>query len=170
MVREPHLDEDADPRQMRMLMRIWTKQLQEILSMRRLQALEQLTLNFSLTDQEVAWQDCLRFLQMIIKNSPTVRKLSLESLHLADPLPPTKVLAEQLVAKLVNFEQVDFGTDGFLHDHHWDVGDNSVANAILRRLAAVASSGQDSKLQVLSKPNYYCHSDLIIIIQIFFII
>ena len=137
----------------------WTQDLQRVLSMKRLQALQQLNLDFSFTVQDVVWRDCIRFLQIITRNSPTVRKLSLESLHLADPLPPSKVLAEQLVAKLVNFEQVDFGTDGFLRDHHWDAGDNSVANALLRRLApaamaAVLSSGEGSKLWVLSMPAY----------------
>ena len=132
----------------------WTKDLQRVLSMKRLQTLEQLTLDFSLMTEDVVWRDCLRFLQIVIRNSPTVRKLTLESLHLADPLPPSKVLAEKLVAKLVNFEQVDFGTDGFLRDNHWDVGENSVANAFLRRLAAVASSGEESKLRVLSMPGY----------------
>ena len=59
------------------------------------------------------------------------------------------------MAKLVNFEQVDFGTDGFLRDHHWDVdGNSSVANALLRRMADVASSGEGSKLRVLSMPGY----------------
>ena len=133
----------------------WTKDLQRVLSMKRLQTLEQLTLDFSLmTEQDVVWRDCLRFLQIVIRNSPTVRKLTLESLHLADPLPPSKVLAERLVANLVNFEQVDFGTDGFLRDNHWDIGEKSVANAFLRRLTAVVSSGEESKLRVLSMPGY----------------
>ena len=133
----------------------WTKDLQRVLSMKRLQTLEQLTLDFSLmTVQDVVWRDCLRFLQIVIRNSPTVRKLTLESLHLADPLPPSKVLAERLVANLVNFEQVDFGTDGFLRDNHWDIGEKSVANAFLRRLTAVVSSGEESKLRVLSMPGY----------------
>ena len=130
----------------------WTKDLQRVLSMKRLQALQQLNLDFSFTVQDVPLRDCIRFLQIIIRNSPTVRKLSLESLHLADPLPPSQVLAEKLVTKLVNFEQVDFGTDGFLRDlWTWD---NSVANALLRRLAAVLSSGEGSKLWVLSMPAF----------------
>ena len=130
----------------------WTQDLQRVLRMKRLQALQQLNLDFSFTVQDVPLRDCIRFLQIIIRNSPTVRKLSLESLYLADPLPPSKVLAEKLVTKLVNFEQVDFG--GFLRDHHWDAGDNSVANALLRRLAAVLSSGEGSKLWVLSMPAF----------------
>ena len=125
----------------------WTQDLQRVLRMKRLQALQQLNLDFSLTVQDVLLQDCIRFLQIIIRNSPTVGKLSLESLHLADPLPPSQALAEKLVAKLVNFEQVDFGTDGFLREH-------CVASALLRRLAAVLSSGEGSKLRVLSMPAY----------------
>ena len=75
-------------------------------------------------------------------------------MHLADPLPSSKVLAERLLSKLVNFEEVDFGSNGFLRDHHWDVDGNSVPNAFLRRLAAVSSAGEGSKLRVLSMPGY----------------
>ena len=49
------------------------------------------------------------------------------------------------MAKLVKFEEVDFGTFGFLRDA-------SNANAVLRGVAA--SSGEGSKLRVLSIPGY----------------
>ena len=49
------------------------------------------------------------------------------------------------MAKLVKFEEVDFGTFGFLRDA-------SNANAVLRGVAA--SSGEGSKLRVLSIPGH----------------
>ena len=130
----------------------WTQDLEGVLNMRRLQTLQQLTLDFSLAVQHVLWQDCISFLQIISKNSPTVRKLYLDSLHLADPLPAPNVLAKRLVPKLVNFEEIDFGINCFLRDDYWSR--SSIVKAILRRLVAVASSGEDSKLQVLSMPGY----------------
>ena len=48
--------------------------LPELLNMRRLQPLQQLTLYFKMS---VSWQDCIHFLQII---PPSVRKLSLEGL------------------------------------------------------------------------------------------
>ena len=59
---------------------------------------------------------------------------------------PVDELAQQLVAKLVKFEEVDFGTFGFLRDA-------SNANAVLRGVAA--SSGEGSKLRVLSMPGHF---------------
>ena len=64
-----------------------TEDLLGILNMRRLQTLEQLTLDFSSTVEDVSQQECIRFLQIILENSPTVRKLSLESLHVAAYFP-----------------------------------------------------------------------------------
>ena len=49
------------------------------------------------------------------------------------------------MAKLVKFEEVDFGSFGFLRDA-------SNANAVLRGVAA--SSGEGSKLRVLSMPGH----------------
>ena len=57
-------------------------------------------------------------------------------------------MAEELVAELVKFEEVDFGTFGFLRDA-------SNANALLRGVTAVASSGEGSKLRVLSMPGHF---------------
>ena len=56
-------------------------------------------------------------------------------------------MVEQLVAKLVEFEQVDLGDDGFLRD-------TDIANAFLRGVTAMTSSGEDSKLRVLSMPGF----------------
>ena len=133
----------------------WTQDLKEVLNMRRLSSLHQLTLDFSLTSlfDNVNWKDCISFLQIISKNSPTVRNLCLETLFLAEPLPAPNVLAKKLVAKLVNFEEIDFGTEGFLFEDYCDTTSrSSITNAILRRLLAVVKSGEDSKLQVLSIP------------------
>ena len=117
--------------------------LQKVLTMRRLQALGQLTLTFML---EVSWQDCIHFLQSI---PPSVRKLSLRCLSLATPLPPIHVLAEELV----KFEEV----------HLCDFGgiDSNLKAAILRAVAAVVgSSGKESKLKVLSMfARAWCISD-----------
>ena len=49
------------------------------------------------------------------------------------------------MAKLLKFEEVDFGHFGFLQD--W-----ASVNATLRRLTASISSGEDSKLKILSLP------------------
>ena len=54
---------------------------------------------------------------------------------------------EELVSKLVKFEEVYFGYCGFLVRN-----DAGFADAILRRLTAVISSGEDSKLKVFSMP------------------
>ena len=64
-----------------------TKDLLRVLNMGRLETLEQLTLDFSSTVQDVSQQECIRFLQIILENSPKVRKLSLESLHVASYFP-----------------------------------------------------------------------------------
>ena len=116
--------------------------LKEFLKMGRLNALQQLTLDFL---SHVSWQDCIHLLETI---PPSVRKLSLKRLNLVEPLPSIHVLAERLVAKLVKFEEVNFGirSHGFL-----DVP--GIVNAILRRLAAVGTSREDSKLKVLSLPS-----------------
>ena len=117
--------------------------LLRVLNLRRLQALQQLTLDF--ISLPISWHDCIHLLQ----NIPTsVRKLSLESLYLGKPSLPIHELAEELVAKLVNFEEVDFGFYGFLRDM-------SNANAILREVTAVASSGENSKLKVFSMPGQF---------------
>ena len=135
----------------------WTQDLQQVLNMRRLQALEQLTLDFSLTGAPkylpvpgtLSWQDCMDFLQIFIGNSPTIRKLSLESFHVALSTTPQQL--DELVTKLVKFEEVNFG----MRSHYSFLDDRGlagIANMILRRIAAVGSSGKDSKLKVFSMP------------------
>ena len=126
---------------------LWTQDLMlELLNIRRLQTLKQLNLDFF---QQISWQDYIHLLQIIIENSPSIRKLSLEPKNLAvfEPRPPIDQLVEELVAKLVEFEEVDFGDDGFLRD-------TDIANAFLRGVTAMTSSGEDSKLRVLSMPGF----------------
>ena len=54
---------------------------------------------------------------------------------------------------MVKFEEIDFGTEGFLFEDYCDtMSRSSITNAILRRVLAVAKSGEGSKLQVLSMP------------------
>ena len=111
--------------------------------MRRLQTLKQLTLDF-ISAAQISWQDFIHLLQLL---PPSVQKLSLERLDLLNHKPPTHVLAEELVAQLVKFEEVDFGRFGWSFLRGWDV-----STAILSRLTAVISSGEDSKLKVLLLP------------------
>ena len=54
-------------------------------------------------------------------------------------MPPLNLLAEELMANLVKFEEVDFGTEGFLR--------GGLANEVLK---AVSTVGEDSKLRVNS--------------------
>ena len=116
--------------------------LLEVLIMRRLQALDQLSLSFM---SDVSWQDCTNFLQLI---PPSVRKLALKNLDfLESTTPPIQVLAAELVAKLVKFEEVDFGIHGFLRDRN-------IGHAMLRAVTAVDSSREDSKLKVLTMPGF----------------
>ena len=116
--------------------------LQGVLNMRRLRTLQQLSVDFSNSFwTHLSWEDVIHFLQIL---PPTIQKLSLEGL---DPVsrPPIHMLAEELVAKLVKFEEVYFDCYSLLEN--WDI-----SRAILRRLTAVISSGEDSKLKVLSFP------------------
>ena len=121
--------------------------LQRVLNMRRLQTLEHLTLNFMWSQTEVPWQDCIHLIQVI---PPSVRKLSLEMFDFLDPLPPIHVMAEELVAELVRFEEVDLRS--FL------LYSRKMTDATLRRLTAVISSGEETKLKVLVMPAWTLHS------------
>ena len=121
--------------------------LQRLLNMRRLQALEHLTLVFVWSQAALAWQDCIHFIQVI---PPSVRKLSLEILGVQYPHPPIHVMAEELVAELVRFEEVDFRS--FL------LYSRKMTDATLRRLTAVISSGEETKLKVLVMPAWTLHS------------
>ena len=122
--------------------------------MRRLQTLKQLTLDLRHPriswQTRISWQDFIHLLQLL---PPSVKKLSLERLDLLNHKPPTHVLAEELVAQLVKFEEVDFDSFGCGCGRGCGCGcgwDDSTA--ILRRLTAVISSGEDSNLKVLSLP------------------
>ena len=121
--------------------------LQRVLNMRRLQTLEHLTLYFMWPQTGVPWQDCIHLIQVI---PPSVRKLSLEMFDVLKPLPPIHVMAEELVAELVRFEEVDFRS--FL------LYSRKMTDATLRRLTAVISSGEETKLKVLVMPAWMSSS------------
>ena len=53
---------------------MWTDELVKLLTMPRFQFLEHLTLSFFYVDQ-VFWQDCVHFLQLVSEFAPSVRKL-----------------------------------------------------------------------------------------------
>ena len=115
--------------------------LQRVLNMRRLHTLEHLTLYFMWPQTGVPWQDCIPLIQVI---PPSVRKLSLKMPKFLEPVPPIHVMAEELVAELVRFEEVDFRS--FL------LYSRKMTDATLRRLTAVISSGEETKLKVLVMP------------------
>ena len=82
--------------------------LQGVLNMRRLQTLKQLTLDFISAEQtNISWQD---FIHLLLLLPPSVQKLSLERLAHVHPLPPSHVLAEELVAQPYRFPRV-FGDE-----------------------------------------------------------
>ena len=53
----------------------WTEELVQVLTMPRLQSLEQLTLSFFFMGQ-IFWQDCIHFLQLVADFAPSLKKLS----------------------------------------------------------------------------------------------
>ena len=119
----------------------WTKELKEVLNTGRLKTLNHLTLDF-IKEDSCSWEDFMFFLHII---PPTVQKLSLPKLWPIEthPMPPFPVMAKQLVEKLDKFEEVDFGSNGFL----LELG---MAHAVLRTVSA----GRDSKLRILSMPGF----------------
>ena len=124
-----------------------TNDLLKVLNMGRLQALEQFTLvvevgDSDLMDSGISWQEFIHFLQI---TPPSVQKLYLLNFSPTppEPMPPLNLLAEELMANLVKFEEVDFGTEGFLR--------GGLANEVLK---AVSTVGEDSKLRVLSIPGF----------------
>jgi len=136
----------------------WTEELVKVLTMPRMQALEHLTLSFFYMG-EVSLQDCMHFLQLVSDFAPSVRKLSWMNGRVIRVTPnPTPVdeLAQQLVAKLVKFEEVDFFLSTFGEDfpHYFRPDErifgNGINAAILRALAAVSYNGEDSRLKVLT--------------------
>ena len=129
-----------------------TNDLLKVLNMGRLQAIEQFTLvvevgDSDLMDSGISWQEFMHFLQI---TPPSVQKLSLLNFSPTppEPMPPLNLLAEELMANLVKFEEVDFGTEGFLR--------GGLANEVLK---AVSTVGEDSKLRVLSIPGFERDAD-----------
>merc|ERR1719180_328896 len=83
--------------------------LVEVLTMARLQSLQDLTLNFLYVDQILFWEDCVHFLQVVAGLCPSVKRLSWENggkiAMRPNPITVDK-RAQDLVAQLVNFEEV----------------------------------------------------------------
>ena len=138
----------------------WTEQLVKVLTLPRFQSLEHLTLSFFYMDQ-VFWQDCVHFLQLVSNFAPSVRKLCwMEGRITVTPNPtPVDELAQQLVAKLVKFEEVHFlflsrFDEDFPHyfrpDERPPRFGNGINTAIHRALAAASYDGEDSRLKVLT--------------------
>ena len=143
----------------------WTEELEKVLKMPRLQSLEHLTLDFFFMGQ-IFWEDCIHFLQLVSDFAPSVRKLSWrEGSITVTPNPtPVEELAQQLVEKLVKFEEVHFPSVSFdvrMHRNYTNplsygeylrflrfegIGINA---AILRALPA-ASGEEGSKLKSLT--------------------
>ena len=143
----------------------WTEELVKVLTLPRLQSLEQLTLSFFFMSK-VFWEDCIHFLQLVSDFAPSVRKLTWrEGSITVTPNPtPVEELAQQLVEKLVKFEEVHFPSVSFdvrMHRNYTNplsygeylrflrfegIGINA---AILRALPA-ASGEEGSKLKSLT--------------------
>ena len=129
--------------------------------MPRLQSLQQLTLSFYFMG-EIFWQDCMDFLQLVSDFAPSVKKLSWQEGPITVTPNPTPVdkLAQQLVAKLVKFEEVHFSSPFyedyphyfFPHERPPRFG-NGINAAIHRALAAASYDGEDSRLKVLTLCN-----------------
>ena len=146
----------------------WTEELVEVLNMPRLQSLQQLTLSFYFMG-EIFWQDCMDFLQLVSDVAPSVKKLSWQEGSITVTPNPTPVdkLAQQLVAKLVKFEEVHFSSPFyedyphyfFPHERPPRFG-NGINAAIHRALAAAS---EDSRLKVLTlSGNEPSHSEALV--------
>ena len=106
---------------------------------------------------EAHWQDCIHFLQLVSDSAPSVRKLSWSdgSITVTPNPTPVEELGQQLVAKLVKFEEVHFPSLSFdedianyYEDYHI-FGGNGINGAILRALPA-ATGEEGSKLKSLT--------------------
>jgi len=117
--------------------------LVEVLTMARLQSLQDLTLNFHYMDQ-ILWEDCVHFLQVVAGLCPSVKRLSWENggkiAMTPNPITVDK-RAQDLVAQLVNFEEVHIFSRSKQHQ-----AINGINEAILR----AASDVEESKLKVLT--------------------
>ena len=138
----------------------WTEELEKVLTLPRLQSLEQLTLSFFFMGQ-IFWEDCIHFLQLVSDFAPSVRKLSWRegSITVTPNTTPVEELAQQLVEKLVKFEEVDFSFFSsfdedfphffFPHEDPPRFG-NGINAAVHRALAAASFDGEESRLKVLT--------------------
>ena len=150
----------------------WTEELVKVLAIPRLQSLEQLTLDFFFMGQ-IFWEDCIHFLQLVSDFAPSVRKLTWrEGSITVTPNPtPVEELAQQLVEKLIKFEEVDFSSPSFDEDvaNYLSFDDpqiprfgNGINSAIMRALPA-ASGREGSKLKSLTLDChgvFFNHEDL----------
>jgi len=116
--------------------------IKRVLNMGRLQP--NLTLDFGQT--KIDFLDLFHFLQ-VLPPSPSVKKLSLEGSSFHHWWPSRDEGAEALVEELLKVEEVDFSKFSFFRN--W-----AHSRAVLRRLTAVISSGEDVKLKVLSLPGF----------------
>ena len=140
----------------------WTEELVKVLTLPRLQYLEQLTLSFFFM-RKVFWEDCIHFLQLVSDFAPSVRKLTWrEGSITVTPNPtPVEELAQQLVEKLVKFEEVHFYSFFdedlphffFPHEDPPRFG-NGINVAVHRALAAASFDGEESRLKVLTLVDY----------------
>ena len=136
----------------------WTEELVKMLAIPRLQSLEQLTLDFFFMSK-VFWEDCIHFLQQVSDFAPSVRKLTWrEGSITVTPNPtPVEELAQQLVEKLVKFEEVHFYSFFdedvphffFPHEDPPRFG-NGINAAMHKALAAASFDGEESRLKVLT--------------------
>ena len=150
----------------------WTEELVQVLTMPRLQSLEQLTLSFFFMGQ-IFWQDCIHFLQLVADFAPSLKKLSWREGRITVTPNPTSVeeLAQQLVTKLVKFEEVNFFSsidEDFPHYFFFDERPprfgNGINAAILRALAAASYDGEESRLKVVTllDPATCSHSEALV--------
>ena len=143
----------------------WTEELVKVLAIPRLQSLEHLTLDFFFMSK-VFWEDCIHFLQLVSDFAPSVRKLTWrEGSITVTPNPtPVEELAQQLVEKLVKFEEVHFPSVSFdvRTDRPLSYGaylrflrfEGIGINAAILRALPAATGEEGSKLKSLT---LHCH-------------
>merc|ERR1712154_578651 len=97
---------------------------------------------------EVFWQDCIHFLQLVSDFAPSVRKVfwSEGSITVTPNPIPVDELAQQLVTKLIKFEEVHFSSPFFEDFPHYFFPHERPPRA----LAAASFDGEDSRLKVLT--------------------
>ena len=174
---EEDTEDEEDREEVPLHIRGWTDELALVLTMDRLQSLENLTLDFYNIDR-ISWQDCIQFLLVVHHFAPSVKKLSWrESTVTVTPNPtPVFFLAQQLVEMLVKFKEVHFSSStSTLSTYSFDEDlcrhlffrevpprfGNGINSAILRALPA-ALDAEDSQLKILTLhcPGFYDPADL----------